>query len=299
MSRRQDITYLHHHQIDKIKWDECIDRSDNGLVYALSVYLDHLSPGWEALVLGDYKAVFPLPCRKKWGIRYIYQPTLVAQLGLFGNELSTELTNDFLDAIPSSFRYIDLPLNYASHSDRVFAIKRKNLVLPLQKSHADIYAAYSKNVKRNILKAERQDCVIDKTIPVKDVILFAKAHIHDSKGLLSFSRLYGSFLRQQKAVCYGVRENDRLIAAACFLFYKDRAYYIMAGNHEESRSRGASHFLVDNFIRDYASSDYLLDFEGSDVQGVAQFYAGFGAVDEPYTAIRWNRLPAVLRFLKK
>lgn len=299
MSRRQDITYLRHHQIDKTKWDECIDRSDNGLVYALSIYLDHMSPGWEALILEDYKAVFPLPCRKKWGIRYICQPTLVAQLGLFGNAVTMELTNDFLDAIPASFRYIDLPLNHASHSDRDFAYRRKNLVLTLQKSHADIYGVYSKNVKRNILKAERQDCVIDKTIAVKDVVLFAKAHIHDSKGLLSFSRLYGSFLRQHKAVCYGVREKDKLIAAATFLFYKNRAYYIMAGNHEESRSRGASHFLVDHFIRDYASSEYLLDFEGSDVEGVAQFYAGFGAVDEPYTAIRWNRLPVGLRWLKR
>jgi hypothetical protein len=299
MSSRSDINYLRHHQVDKTKWDECIQGSDNGLVYALSVYLDHMCPGWDALVLKDYKAVFPLPRRKKFGIRYIYQPTLVAELGLFGNDITPELLDDFLDAIPSKFRYIDLPLNHRNHSDRSFSYKRKNFVLPLNKNYDDICNGYAKNVKRNILKAERQDCVLDKTLHAKDVALLAKAHIHDSDGLKHFLRLCESFAMQNKAICYGVRAENSIIAAAAFLFYKDRVYYILAGNHEESRTRGASHFLVDNFIRDHALSDLVLDFEGSDVEGVAQFYSGFGAVEEPYTAVRWNRLPFFLRWMKK
>jgi hypothetical protein len=299
MTRSPEIVYLRHRQIDKIKWDECIDRSANGLVYALSVYLDHMSPEWDALILEDYKAVFPLPWRKKWGIRYIYQPTLVAQLGLFGNELTTELLDDFLAAIPAKFRYIDLPLNHANHSVSSNCYTRKNFILALNKDYTDNYNGYAKNVKRNILKAERQNCTIDRTIPYKEVALFAKAHIHDDKGLVQFSKLYGSFAKQNKAICYGVTCGGNLLAAAAFFFYKHRSYYILAGNHEESRSRGASHFLVDNFIRDHSSSELQLDFEGSDVEGVAQFYAGFGASNESYTAIRWNRLPAVLRWLKK
>jgi hypothetical protein len=299
MKRRADIVYHRHHEIDKIKWDECIQSCDNGLVYALSVYLDHMSPGWDALVLDDYKAVFPLPHRKKFGIRYIYQPTLIAELGLFGNNITNELLNDFLDAIPSRFRYIDLPLNHSNHSDRAYCYTRKNFVLPLHKNYEEIYNGYQKNVKRNILKAERQDCILDKTLHAKDVAHLAKAHIHDGEGLKHFLRLYESFAKQNKAICYGVRTDNALIAAAAFLFYKDRVYYILAGNHEESRTRGASHFLIDNFIKDHASSEWILDFEGSDVAGVAQFYAGFGAVEETYTAIRWNRLPLIFRWLKK
>jgi hypothetical protein len=299
MKPRTDITYLRHQQIDKTKWDECIQGCDNGLIYALSVYLDHMSPGWDALVLEDYKAVFPLPWKKKFGIQYIFQPTLIAELGLFGNDITTELLNDFLHAIPAKFRYIDIPLNHRNHTYLPCSYRRKNFVLPLNKSYEEIYNGYAKNVKRNILKAERQNCVPDKTIHAKDVAILAKAHIHDGEGLKHFLRLYDSFARQNKAICYGVRAENALMAAAAFLFYKDRVYYILAGNHEESRTRGASHFLVDNFIKDHASSEWLLDFEGSDVPGVAQFYAGFGAVEEPYTAIRWNRLPLFLRWMKK
>jgi hypothetical protein len=299
MKAGTDIIYLRHQQIDKIKWDECIQGCDNGLVYALSVYLDHMSPGWDALVLKDYKAVFPLPWKKKFGILYIYQPTLIAELGLFGNDITPGLLNEFLNAIPGKFRYIDLPLNHRNPSDQPFSYRRKNFVLPLDKNYEDIYNGYAKNVKRNILKAERQDCVPDKTIHAKDVAILAKTHIQDGEGLKHFLRLYESFSRQNKAICYGVRTDNNLIAAAAFLFYKDRVYYILAGNHEDSRTRGASHFLVDNFIKDHASSEWLLDFEGSDVAGVAQFYAGFGAAEEPYTAIRWNRLPFFLRWMKR
>ena len=62
---------------------------------------------------------------------------------------------------------------------------------------------------------------------------------------------------------------------------------------------GASHTLINAFIKDHAGKNILLDFEGSDIQNLAFFYSGFGAHEEQYAGIKLNRLPFWVRWLKK
>jgi len=70
------------------------------------------------------------------------------------------------------------------------------------------------------------------------------------------------------------------------------------GNHPNGRTLGASHALVDAFIKDQAGQDLLLDFEGSDIRNLAFFYSSFGATEEKYPAIKLNRLPWYIRWMK-
>jgi hypothetical protein len=42
-----------------------------------------------------------------------------------------------------------------------------------------------------------------------------------------------------------------------------------------------------------------LDFEGSEIPSVAYFYSKFGAEPVPYYRWRMNRLPRLLRWVKK
>ena len=299
MTEGNGIRYLRHHEIDLSKWDRCIRQASNGMIYALSDYLEAMAPGWEALIYKDYEAVFPLPVRKKFGWHYIFQPILVAELGLFGNDLTPGLTDRFLDAIPSKFRYIDLPLNYQNRSERKEVYTRQNFALQLNRDYNDIYDGFNKNVKRNILKAERQHCEIDADTDISNVTALSMKHIGDAKALRAFEKLFRFFRDQGQAKAYAVRHGNEVIAAAAFLFSHDRAYYVLAGNHDDSRSRGASHSLINAFIKDHARKNILLDFEGSDVPGLAQYYASFGAVPDPYAAVRWNRLPLLLKWLKR
>jgi len=43
----------------------------------------------------------------------------------------------------------------------------------------------------------------------------------------------------------------------------------------------------------------IFDFEGSDIKGIADFYKKFGTINQPYPFIKWNNLPAIVKFLKK
>ena len=69
-----DIRYLQRDRIDIKEWDKCIERAENGLLYASSKYLDILSNGlWNALVSGDYDCVMPLPFKRKYGINRTFK----------------------------------------------------------------------------------------------------------------------------------------------------------------------------------------------------------------------------------
>src|SRR4030042_6270076 len=77
------IRHFIHTEINREKWDTCIENSCFETIYPYSWYLDLVSPAWEGLVMGDYEAVFPITWKKKYGILYIVQPVLSQQLGVF------------------------------------------------------------------------------------------------------------------------------------------------------------------------------------------------------------------------
>src|SRR6478736_4032811 len=104
-----------------------MDQALNSLVYGYSWYLDKAAPGWDALILDDYEAVFPLPHKKKYSFEYVYQPLLTQQLGLFyKNLLGREQLTEFIAAIPKKFRFIDICLNETNELEEIPLIKRKN-----------------------------------------------------------------------------------------------------------------------------------------------------------------------------
>ncbi|MBL7701303.1 MAG: hypothetical protein JNM14_03580 [Ferruginibacter sp.] len=317
-----EIKYLTYRQIDKTKWDDCIDRADNGLIYAYSFYLDAMAKNWDALVLGDYEAVMPLAWNKKYNIHYLYQPPFTACLGVFGrlkprqrlqnlmavdhNQLTAETVNAFLQAVPPKYKYWDIyfnPGNLFKLQD--FALyERINYVLNLNNSYENLYNSYRDNIKRNIKKSEQYQLSINKNITIAGVIKLAKEQPNNSTLTVAdfngFEKLFEFLYSRQKATAYGAYTKEgRLIASAAFFFSHKRAYYIMVGNHPDGKTLGASHALINAFIKDHAGEDMLLDFEGSDIPSLAFFYSSFGAVEEKYSAVKLNKLPAPLKWLKK
>ena len=106
------IKLLKHNKIDKTRWDDCINKSFNGNVYALSWYLDIGHPGWDALVENDYERVMPLTISRKFGISYMFQPFFVQQLGVSSkSQLSQDDIDRFINAIPQQYRLIRYKLN--------------------------------------------------------------------------------------------------------------------------------------------------------------------------------------------
>jgi hypothetical protein len=307
MNGNPNIQYLSHQAIDKKKWDDCITGSTNGLIYGYTYYLDHMAKHWDALVMGDYEAVMPLTWNRKWGIHYLYQPFLTAQLGVFGKLVSPELLESFLQAVPSRFRYWDFYLNHANvHPLKQFDLyERSNFVLDLYKPYEELYGSYRENIQRNIKRAQQTGCKGIKDFEADKVIELAVEQMRtysdeSANNVERFRKLYQLLHQQNKAITYGiVSGSGQLISSAVFLYSHNRAYYILVGNHPDGRTLGASHALIDYFIKEHAGRPLLLDFEGSDIRNLAFFYSSFGATEEKFTGIKLNRLPFYLKWLKQ
>jgi len=302
MATGNTIQYLTRSEIASNKWDQCISRATNGRIYAYAVYLDTMSAHWDALVLNDYEAVMPLTWNSKYGIRYLYQPFLAAQLGVFGsNDVQA-----FIKAIPGHFRYADIYLNSANTNavKGASVLLRDNYVLDLNHTYENLATAYRENIRRNIKKAKQAGCTVVKDFDVETVIDLAsiQMHLHDKnveENIGRFRRLYKLLKAENKANTYGISLQGVVIASCVFFYSHQRAYYILVGNHPNGKTIGASHALIDAFIADHAGQNLLLDFEGSDIRNLAFFYSSFGATQEIYPALKINRLPFYLKWLKK
>ncbi len=300
------ILYLPHESIDKQKWDNCIDTAANGLIYAYSFYLDAMSKNWDALILDDYKAVMPLTWNKKYTIHYLYQPFFCAQLGIFANNISSEIVKAFLENIPSKFKYWDFYLN----RDNLFSIpnypmyERSNYVLPLQNNYENIAGNFAQSHVRNIKRATQQGNTVQKNIPIADIIALAKEQTKNfspitEKDYDNFSKLFEMLHEKKLAVTYGVYSSQNQLTASCaYVFSHQRAYYILVGNHPDGRTSGASHLMIDHFIKENSGENLLLDFEGSSINSLAFFYKSFGATLEKYPGIKVNRLPAIAKLFR-
>jgi hypothetical protein len=304
MAASSTILHLRRDEINDVLWNRCVDEATNGLIYAYTYYLDHLAKQWDGLVLGNYEAVMPLPWRKRYGLSYLFHPPLTAQLGLFGKKINGALLNEFLHAIPRKFRYWDFPMNHQNIFATDFPLyERSNYVLPLQEDYGALSKGYRENIRRNVRKSQELGCTIKQSIEVGPILSLALEQSGDGDAAVdgdAFVALFDLLEKKEMARTYGVFSNrDELLASCVFFFSHGRAYYILVGNHPNGRTLGASHALIDGFIRDHAGKELLLDFEGSDLRNLAFFYSSFGAQLEKYAAIRMNRLPWYARWVKE
>jgi lipid II:glycine glycyltransferase (peptidoglycan interpeptide bridge formation enzyme) len=180
---------------------------------------------------------------------------------------------------------------------------RNNLVLSLASSYDRLWSGYRKNTQRNITKAKGYGCYVKTDLPLSEVLALAQAYTPGLAGqaaeLSRFEQLFETLREREAAIAYGCYSaSHQLLAAAVFLFSNARSYYILAGNHPNGKTLGASHLLIDGFISDHAGQNILLDFEGSDLPSLAFFYTGFGGKEERYPVILLNRLPFYARWLK-
>ncbi len=304
------IQYLKHTDINKLKWDTCISSSSQSLLYAESWFLDIVSPGWEALVEDDYKSVFPLTNRKKFGINYLFQPFFTQQLGLFSSEtnISENEVKEFLSAIPEKFKLIEIQLNSFNNltSFNSFSINRKlTCHLSLSGTYEKIRENYNENLRRNIKKSLNSGIEITKNVLPEDIISLFRLNkgLHISKlkdeNYKTFLKLLSVAKSRNLLDCRGILNSNGNLIAGC-LFLKSRYSYIFlfSASNNEAKETGAMSLLIDSFIREHSKEDILLDFEGSMDVNLARFYKSFGSKEVVYLQILKNNLPVIIRWLK-
>ena len=279
--------------------------SINSLPYAFSWYLDIVHDDWEALVEDDYVRVMPLTISRKYGIKYFFQPFFVQQLGVFSREaLSSEITLKFLSAIPSNIKVTDFNLNHFNtiQGGDIPYIENTNYLLDLISDYEKIYASYSTNTKRNLKKANKSNLTLIKGVKPENIVNLFR----ENKGqeldkwkdthYRRLTRLIYTSMYKGVGTSYGVySENNQLSSAAFFLKTSGRLIFLFSGNSKLGMETQSMTYLIDAVIRENSPGMKTLDFEGSNIPGVARFYSGFGAYKSTYLRIKINRLNFFLK----
>ncbi len=293
-----DLKFLHNKKIDKKKWDNCIKKSPNRLIYAYSWYLDKVAKKWSGIVANDYEYVLPIVWKRKIHIRYVYRPFLVQQLGVFGKNPDKIDTIEFIKILKRNFEFINYNFNF--FNTNVQGVENKNYVLSMNNDFKTLYSNFSKNTKRNIKKSEKNNLKIDKNLSYNKLIKLKKENLPNKLTEKDFQNLEKLILfLNNNAIIYGVYKNDELVSAAFFAYHDRVFYYLIPANSNNGKKTGASFFLLKNFISENCNSNYLLDFEGSNIPGIERFFKGWGAKKHIYKSIMINNLPFYLKWFKK
>lgn len=331
------ILHLRHNEIDRVRWDATIGQSLCDLPYAYSWYLDVVCPMWEALVTEDYAYVMPLPLKKKWGISYLIHPIWVQQLGVFSAQVITdEVCSAFYHRIP--YLMYDFNVNYlnkdcvSSLVSRVSCLKilsKINLIIPHSKDINTIRKGYNSNTKRNISKAQKVGLTI-REVKIEEFVSLWKSEnatirwdLHSTiQPLVEAAFLQCTVHNAQstilslgekctiidEAVCsglfvprlFGVYKDDKLIAALFGMQTRGRFIYLIPVSNREGKECSAMFMLVDYILENICCTQGLtFDCEGSMIEGVARFYRGFGAQEQPYDSISRCRPQWVVRLMHR
>jgi hypothetical protein len=304
-----EIRFVKNQDIDRDKWDQCIRNSPFGIAYAYSWFLDRICLRWDALIWGNYLYVMPLVNNRKFGISYIYQPFFTQQLGVFSNFVpEPEIVNKFLQAIPKRFRLIDMRLNLGNKptTNQFFIQPNSTHHLHLNSGIEQIQSGYNSNTRRNIQKAIQHKVFISPVYDIPQFLKFTQQNLQEKSPEIklphyaALQKLISHALNNQFGEIYGAWDStNTLIAAAFFLSSNQKSIYLAASSNAIGTEKSAMFLLIDTFIQKNAGKNIILDFEGSNIPGVARFYGGFGGKPQTYYSIHQNRLPKLLRYFKK
>ncbi len=297
------IKLIQNKDIDKALWDKCVANSLCNSIYMQSIFLDNMAKNWAGIVVNNYEAVFAIPSRKKYGITYIYHPAFTQQLGLCSSIENITFEN-ILPFILSKYKYADLYLNYTNTKIQ-YSDERNNFVLSLNNEYSYYTKNYKQDLKKNIKISIRGNLHYDKKKQIENAIfLYKTTYKNRHKNIVendykNFEKLC-TYLNVENKVFTRAAYNHKneLLSIALFIEHNNRFYNMMNTTTDAGKKVSANHFLFDKIIEEFANSKYTLDFEGSDISGIKDFYKNFNPSNEPYFYYKINNLPAVLKIFK-
>lgn len=319
------LRFLVRSEVNIVAWDACVAASAQQVIYGYSWYLDAVASGenwqWIGLVMtgegNTYRAVMPVPLRRKFvaGVAYdwvVHQPLFCQFLGVFSGDETVDPT-PFLRAVQQQYRYGSiLCLRLLSHSTVGFnAIRQRTThVLDLSEGYEAIASRYTRDRKINLRRAIDYGWLVTDSADPEPLLDLFRAHhadrIDGGVGEWAYSilrRLIGALQQRGLATLRYVLDNGQIEAGALFVQEGNRIIYLFNAASQTGRKGNARTLLIDQVIREragpcQAGKPLIFDFESPEKESVEDFYRSFGAINDLFWDVRWNRLTLLERAAK-
>ncbi len=307
------FTFVGHPEIDKVRWDECVTQPPQCLCYALSWYLDIISPGWNALIweeAGHYLAVIPLPESHKWGVSFVRQPLFTQQLGVFGHH---DLPNQAWKEI---FAQLQKRVNFVAHyhfnaantpSLQAFLASQSAVGwslahthhLDLSQSYAQLAVRYTRDRRMNLQRAERAKLTLVESTDIEPLIAMFAQNVAPTftRGIhpQSYAWLRAIYRalhqRGMASLHYAAGPTGELGAGTLFAQTGSKIIYLFNAAFDHARRANGRTWLLDQQFQRSAGQPLIFDFESPELPEIVSFYRSFGAEPVPFCKISYNHLP--------
>lgn len=316
----------HHTEIDRTQWIAFLAHSPQGVLYAHPAYLDVVAPGWQGIeVWRDQQllAIAPMLIQSKWGFHYALQPAFCQYWGIFfapepdtGNykhfSLQRKITKAVVEVIPSHIQWYMYgfapefdyphPFHWAGYTLKTRYTYRLNLEAGLDL----LEKGFGSDTRYDIRKAVAAGIRVRCTEEWQHLSRLVRENATEGKQLLKPQELHSlerlaPFLLQERLgfLMEAVDEGGQVMAAALFGCFAGKAVYLMAAQSPIHKATGAMSLLLSSALQKAGETSAVFDFEGSMIEGIEGFFRGFGGRPVPYLSIEKNRLPLLVRWIRK
>lgn len=271
-------------KLDIKKYSNCLQTAENYRIYAEHWYLDCLTnQQWDCLVYDDYQAIMPIPYKKYFGIKVVSQPIFAQQLGVFSKVISRQIVDEFL----TYFRK-NLVRSYSFNEENLQFLnlkqKRTNYILNLSISYEKLYNSFNNNIKRNIKKFQKQQLQF---IISDEIDYFPNDKLLENPKISTqFFKLIQELKIRKQIKIYQIKDENEILGLKIFVLSKQRIIYLYGFSSQKAKELGCSAYLFSEVIREFSLKDLILDFEGSEIEGIAKFFKSFNAQKNSYPTIK-------------
>ncbi|MBL7788601.1 MAG: hypothetical protein JNL75_02060 [Chitinophagales bacterium] len=276
---------LHSSAINAAKWNDCVERYQMDIYdefhFLNAVCLDN----WYGFVWGDYEKILPFYRKKKWGILpYICMPPFCQK---FDNR---PLSEEEWEGAWTYLKSNNLKIDYAvmDRKEESEAIEKFNFVLDKSDKNIDqIRENYSSLLVKNLSKAKKE---LELNLELSHVALelflaslplFKKLVF--KKYALNFWKLKSSLLKYNYALD---KVENKQVAILMYVQLKNRVYLLFPYSSDEGKKMQAMSFLINSIIEQ--NEIKVIDFEGSSIESIANFYSQFGAEKQSFWSLNWK-----------
>ena len=164
-----------------------------------------------------------------------------------------------------------------------------NYLLPLDKDIKELRANYSKSHLKNLRRANKNNLSIA-NVPdsaeqfSKNKRLLASCFMKPKQFDLEL-KIINTSLKLGKGEIFSVRGGQGNCCSVFVINDNKRLYLLSSYSNEEGKQKSAYFFLLDYIFSLEKFRGFVFDFEGSNLEGVAQRNKGFGARSTTYFTI--------------
>lgn len=287
----KQLGFIPSEQINVADYNRLLSKSDMG-VYAYSWYMNIVSSKWGIVTNHNQKVFIPIAFKLRPGYKNMYQP-FFCMFTVPVNINEEDLVN-FLEVLQHNFTHVELHLPFKYKGPLPAGMEATERIRQEVKidSYTRIKKNYSDNAIRSIKKADKAELELKYDIEPETVVKeFSQnkgADLGDIKpdDLKRLNQLITTAIKNKAGFTVGCYSGDELLASAFFLTHDNRLIYLKGSVNDAGKKQGAMYFIFDSVIKEMGNNFLILDFGGSNVKSVADFYHRLGGKDVTYTRIQ-------------